>query len=248
MATILKIFFIGYQTTGLGTRSALNNMLAEFTAKGIAPVADLIYNQRDGGDGVVNPPVKSYITNFYTVAKEPFPSDRFRCILPLGGTSGNGAGDYYFKFSSKTGANRFNNYQFKLYMQTNTTGYQGLPYLNEVEPNGGIDCWQGNNNILLGKYMFVTVETGGGCNTDEFRLQLNPGDFNPTGDTIFIYLRNTGGYSDHRIYGIYSSSRATDIINDLLYQTYTNFNNMPSDRGQMNYDFFKPKCKSIFYL
>jgi alpha-amylase len=31
-----------------------------------------------------------------------------------------------------------------------------------------------------------------------------------------------------------------DIVNDLLYQTYTNFNAVASGRGQMNYDFFKP--------
>lgn len=239
-----KDLFIGNQTTGLGTRSALNGMLSEFTSQGIAPVADMVYNHRDGGNAEVNPAVKSYITNFYTAAKEPFPSDRFRCILPLGGASGNGAGDYYFKFSSKTGHNRFNNFTYKIYMQTNTVGYQGLPDLNEAEPNGGGDCGQGNNNILLGKNMFVTVESGGGCNTDEFRLQLNPGDFNPAGDTIFIYMNNTGGYSDHRIYGIYSSSRATDIVNDLLYQTYTDYNSVASGRGQMNYDFFKPNDAS----
>jgi len=154
-----KDLFIGNQTTGLGTRADLNNMLAEFTSRGIAPVADLIYNHRDGGSPEINPAVKSYITGFYTAAKEPFPSDRFRCILPLGGTSGNGAGDYYFKISSKTGDNRFNNYGYKLYMQTNTVGYQGLPDLNEAEPNGGGDCGQGKNNIFPGKNMFGTVET-----------------------------------------------------------------------------------------
>ncbi|MBS1752423.1 MAG: T9SS type A sorting domain-containing protein [Bacteroidetes bacterium] len=235
-----KDLFIGNQTTGLGTRTALDNMLAEFTAQGIAPVADMVFNHRDGGAAEVNPAVKAYITNYYNASKEPFPSDRFRCILPLGGTSGNGAGDYYFKFSSKTGDSRFNNYTYKLYMQTNTVGYQGPPDLNEVEPNGGGDCGQGNNDIFLGKNMFVTLETGGGCNTDEFHLHLNTGDFNPSGDTIFIYMNNTGGYSDHRIYGIYSSSRGTDIVNDMQYQTYTNFNSMASGRGFMNYDFFKP--------
>lgn len=235
-----KDLFIGNQTTGLGTRTALNSMLAEFTAQGIAPVADLIYNHRDGGSAENNPAVKAYITNYYTAAKEPFPSDRFRCILPLGGASGNGAGDYYFKFASKTGDNRFNNYGYKIYMQTNTVGYQGLPDLNESEPNGGGDCGQPNNNIFLGKNLFATVETTAGCNTDEFHLQLNPGDFNPAGDTLYIYMNNTGGYSDHRIYGIYSSSRGTDIVNDLQYQTYTNFGSMASGRGQMNYDFFKP--------
>lgn len=137
-----KDLFIGDQTTGLGTRPSLNAMLAEFTAQGIAPVADVIFNHRDGGSAENNPAVKSYITNYYTAAKEPFPSDRYRCILPLGGSSGNGAGDYYFKLSSKSGDARFNAYQYKLYLQTNRVGYAGLPATTETEPNGGGDCGQ----------------------------------------------------------------------------------------------------------
>jgi len=235
-----KDLFIGNQTTGLGTRTALDNMLAAFTAQGIAPVADMVYNHRDGGSAEVNPAVKDYVTNFYNASKEPFPSDRFRCILPLGGASGNGAGDYYFKISSKTGDGRFNGYTYKLYMETKTKGYQGLPDLNEAEPNGGGDCGQGNNNILIGKNLFATVETGGGCGTDEFHLLLSSGDFNAASDTLYIYLSNTGNYSDHRIYGIYSAPRGTDIAGDLRYQTYTDFTAMPSGRGQMNFEFFKP--------
>lgn len=235
-----KDLFIGNQTTGLGTRPALNAMLAEFSSQGIAPVADVIFNHRDGGAAEANPAVKSYITNFYTAAKEPFPSDRYRCALPLGGSSGNGAGDYYFKISSKTGDNRFNNYGYKVYMQTNTVGFLGLPALTEAEPNGGGDCGQPNNNLQLGRDLNAVVETTTGCNTDEFHLLINPGDFNPAGDTLFIYLTNTGGYSDHRIYGIWSSSRGADIVNDVIYQTYTDYSNMPSGRGQMNFEFFKP--------
>lgn len=239
-----KDLFIGNQTTGLGTRAALNSMLAEFSTQNIAPVPDLTYNHRDGGKPEINPPVKDYITNYYTATKSPFPSDRFRCILPLGGASGNGAGDYYFKIASKTGDIRFNNYGYRFYMQTNTIGNQALPDLMEVEPNGGGDCGQPNNAITLGRNLTAIVETTGGCNTDEFHLLLNPGDFNPAGDTLFIYLVNNGvpvaGYSDHRIYGIYSAPRGTDIINDLGYQTYTDFSGLPSGRGQMNFDYFKP--------
>src|SRR5690606_16376833 len=114
-----KDLFIGDQTQGLGTRSALDGMLAEFSAQDSQPVADLIYNHRDGGNAENNPAVRDYITNYYTAAKQPFPSDRFRCILPLGGSSGNGAGDYYFKISSRSGDERFNNYGYRVYMQTN---------------------------------------------------------------------------------------------------------------------------------
>jgi len=235
-----KDLFIGNQTTGLGTRPALNSMLSEFTNQGIVPVADVIYNHRDGGAPEVNTPVKNYITNFYTAAKEPFPSDRFRCALPLGGSSGNGAGDYYFKISSKTGDNRFNGYGYRVFMQTNTVGFQGLPALTESEPNGGGDCGQPNNTAQLGRDMNAFVETTSGCNTDEFRLTLTAGDFNAAGDTLFIYLNNTGGYSDHRIYGVYSAPRGQDIVSDILYQTYTNYSGMPSGRGQMSFEFFKP--------
>ncbi|MFC4262109.1 alpha-amylase domain-containing protein [Ferruginibacter yonginensis] len=235
-----KDLFIGNQTTGLGTRAALNNMLSTMSAQGIAPVADLIYNHRDGGAAEINPVVKAYITNFYTAAKEPYPSDRFFCALPVGGTTGNGAGDYFFKLSSKTGDNRFNGKGYKLYMQTSLVGFGGLPAQNEAEPNGGGDCGQGNNTITLGRDMLGTIETTTGCNTDEFKLTLANGQFNPAGDTIFIYMNNTNGYADHRFYGIYSTARATDIVNELLYMTYTNYNNMASGRGQMNYEFFKP--------
>lgn len=235
-----KDLFIGDQTTGLGTRPALNNMLAAFTTQGIAPVADVIFNHRDGGQAENNPSVKDYITNYYIAAKQPFPSDRFRCALPLGGTTGNGAGDYYFKISSKTGDGRFNNYGYKVYLETKTKGWQNLPDVNEAEPNGGGDCSQPNNDIELGRNLFATLETTSGCGTDEFHLNLKSADFNPAGDTLFVYLTNTGGYSDHRIYGIWSSARSTDIVNDLQYQTYTNFSGLPSGRGQMNYEFFKP--------
>ncbi|MCX6319984.1 MAG: alpha-amylase family glycosyl hydrolase [Bacteroidetes bacterium] len=235
-----KDLFIGNQTTGLGTRAALNAMLSQFTSQGIVPVADVIYNHRDGGAPEVNSAVKNYITNFYTASKEPFPSDRFRCALPVGGSTGNGAGDYYIKISSKTGNSRFSNYGYKLLAKTNRVGESALAPLNETEPNGGGDCSQANNVLPLGRNMLAVVETSAGCNTDEFKLTLAANSYFAAGDTVFIYLTNTGGYSDHRIYGIWSSSRNTDISSELLYQTYTNFNNLPSGRGQMNFESFKP--------
>lgn len=235
--------FIGNQTTGLGTRPALNAMLTEFTNQGLAPVADVIFNHRDGGKAENNPAVKDYITNYYTAAKEPFPSDRFRCILLLGGSSGNGAGDYYFKISSKTQDPRFNNYGYKVYIETKTRGFQNLAALNESEPNGGGDCGEGNNTIQLGRDVLANVD-GSGCKTDEFHISLTASDFNAAGDTLFIYLTNTGAYSDHRIYGIWSSSVGADIVSQVQYQTYTDFSSVQSGRGQMNYDFFKPNSSN----
>ncbi|MFZ1530005.1 MAG: alpha-amylase family glycosyl hydrolase [Ferruginibacter sp.] len=233
--------FIGNQTTGLGTRPALNAMMSEFAAQGIDPVGDIVLNHRNGGDAEINPAVKAYITTHYNAAKQPFPSDRFNCVLPLGGSSGNGAGDYYFKISSKTGDARFNGYQYWVYMVTGVRQFSGQPAQNEAEPNGGGDCAQPNNTVSFGRFMYANLENSGGCGTDEFKLTIANGDFDPAGDSVFIYLNNTsGGYSDHRIYGIWSSARSADIVNDLLYQTYTNFTNMPSGRGQMNFEFFKP--------
>jgi len=240
-----KDLFIGNQTSGLGSRAALDAMLAEFTAQGIAPVADMVYNHRDGGAPEVNPAVKEYITN-YTSNKNPFPSDRFRCILPLGGSSGNGAGNYYFKISSVSGDDKFKNFRYKLYMETKTRGWQGLSDVNEVEPNGGGDCGQGNNSIQLGRNVWAQVDDPAGCRTDEFHLNLSASDFNPAGDTLYIYLANEGNYSDHRIYGIWSGPRGRDVANEILYQTYTDYSNMPSGRGQMNYEFFKPNSANQY--
>jgi hypothetical protein len=234
-----KDLFIGNQTSGLGTRAALNSMLATFASNNIEAVGDMIYNHRDGGEPEDNPAVKAYITQHYTAAKAPFPSDRYQCVLPLGGSSGNGAGDYYFKISSKSGDLRFQNYGYNVYMYTNAVGWQSLADQQETEPNGGSDCGQSNNNIQLGRNMLAGLEITG-CAVDEFKLTISNGDFNPAGDAIFIKLNNTGGYSDHRIYSIWSSTRNADIVQELYYQTYTNFNYMPSGRGQMNYDFFKP--------
>jgi alpha-amylase len=231
--------FIGNTTTGLGTRAALNNMLGEFTAQGIRPVADVVFNHRDGGKPEANPPVQQYITNLYTAAKEPYPSDRFRCILPLGGNSGNGAGDYYFKISSKSQNARFFNYGYKVYMNTNKVGYQNLSDQTEMEPNGGGDCGQPDNNIQLGRNMVAYIDSTG-CTADEFHLSIAAGDFNASGDTLYIYLTNTNGYADQRIYGIWCGSCNSDVVGKLIYQTYTDFSGLPSGRGQMNYNFFKP--------
>ena len=240
-----KDLFIGNTTTGLGTRPALNAMLAEFTAQGIEPVADVIFNHRDGGRPETNPPVTNYITSIYTDNKEPFPSDRVRYILPVGGNTGRGAGDYYFKISSKTGSSRFNGYTYKVYLQTNARGFQNLPAGSESEPNGGSDCGQPNNDIQLGRDYNATVETTSGCNTDEFHLNLTAADFNAAGDTIFIFLNNTGGYSDHRIYGIYYTGTSSDVVSAMQYQTYTDFTSLPSGRGAMNYEFFKPNSSNV---
>ena len=127
----------GQERTGLGTRAEVDALIASLNANGIAPVADVVYNHRDGGAAEDNPAVKAYIeTHFNGNGKQPFPSDRYRNRLPLGGTYG--AGDYYIKLSSKTqsyGAN-----QYKFYASVASMNQPFVGSINESEPNGGGDC------------------------------------------------------------------------------------------------------------
>lgn len=229
----------GGGATGVGTRAQVDAMVSAFSAAGINTVADMVYNHRDGGKAEKNDPVKSYITNYYSAVKEPFPSDRVRMVIPLGGSSGNGAGNYYIKVSSKTNNSRFSGKNYKFYCWTNKTGWQGLPDENENEPNGGGDCGQSSRDVSLGINYLCALEIGTSCNTDEFHLNLAASDFNST-DTLFIDLNNTNGYADQRIYGVWSSSLGQDIVSQVEYQTYTDFSGLPSGQGAMNYDNFKP--------
>jgi alpha-amylase len=234
-------------TTHFGSRAQLDNLISSLNTAGINTVADVVYNHRDGGKPENNSAVEDYIEQYMDNTKNAYPSDRFRCILPIGGTTGHGAGDYYFKISSKTGDSKYYDKPYKVYMETNTVGWQGLNDTTEVEPNGGGDCGEGNNTIALGRNWMANVD-GLGCKVDEFHLYISASDFDSSGDTIFIYLTNLNGdYSDHRIYGIWSGAEGTDIVNDLRYQTWTDFNNMPSGRGDMDFEFFKPNSVNKSY-
>jgi len=111
----------GLGATQFGTRTDVNELISTFNSAGLNAVADVIYNHRDGGTIEDNPTVKRYITQEMASDKNPYPSDRFRCILPV---SGNDAtGDYYFKISSKTQDNRFHGIKYKVYMQTTKIGW-----------------------------------------------------------------------------------------------------------------------------
>jgi len=229
---------------GYGSRSDLDSMVNILEDNGIKLVADMIYNHRDGGRAENNPGLENYIDNYNwnkaNSGDNPFPYDRMRCILPLGGSSGNGAGHYYFKTSSASQHARFHNYEYRVYTQTSTVGWQNLPDLVEAEPNGGGVCGQAYNDITLGRNLNAWIDASG-CTVDEFHLELTGSDFNPAGDTLFIYFdRRNSSYSDMRFYGIWSGPRSMDIINDLVYQTYTDFTNLPSGQGAMNWANFKP--------
>ncbi len=252
-----KDLFIGNETSGLGTRVALDNMVDALSAAGIDPVADVIYNHRDGGAPENNASVEGWIENFnstkYSNGDQPFPSDRFRNILPIGTGTSNGAGEYYIKISSPSNHPDFHGDGYKLYIQTSKVGFQGQPEDMESEPNGGGDCGQGFDDVQLGVDLLANVD-GSGCTVDEFRLTLSAADFNAS-DTIQIYLTNTsGGYSDHRIYGIWSTSANADVVGDLRYQTYTDFTDCASGRGGMTGANFRPNgnptclCGDLDYM
>ena len=238
----------GQGPTRFGTRTNVNSIILALNSAGIKPVADLVYNHRDGGKPEVNAPVKNYITTYYNAAKEPFPSDRFRCILPIGAATNNGAGDYYIKISSKTNDARFNAKNYTFYAQTNRVGWQNLPNGSEAEPNGGGDCGQSSCTASLGRNFTAQVETGTACGTDEYKITLGVNDFFAAGDTLFIFMANGASglsdYSDHRIYGLYSTARNADIVGEVKYQTYTDFTAMPSGQGAMNFENFKPNTSN----
>lgn len=234
----------GGGATGFGTREQLDDIIDLFGNVGIEAIADVVYNHRDGGSPEDNGAVEGWIENYNSTkvnnGDAPFPSDRYRCVLPLGGASGNGAGDYYFKIRSASQHSNYYNKPYKVYMHTNTVGFQNQAALTESEPNGGGDCGQGFNDLTLGVDMTATTD-GSGCLTDEFKLTLSASDFDANGDVLYIYLTNSNGnYSDHYIYGIYADAQAQDVQNDLVYQTYTDFTNLPSGRGGMDYNYFRP--------
>ncbi|TXB62128.1 T9SS type A sorting domain-containing protein [Phaeodactylibacter luteus] len=235
--------------TGLGTGAEVEAWISALQANNIFPVADVVYNHRDGGDWETNPAVRDYVLNYPNGggcsggSGTPYPvNGKMRYALPLGGSSGNGAGDYYIKFSSASGNGGFNGRQYKLFFRTKNTGFNPVP-INEAEPNGGGDCGQPSNQVFLGQDVFAVQEVGGGCNTDEFYLALGAGDFDPSGDLLEIYIEQVGGGGtgiDQRIYGLYSVPRSADIMGDLQVQTRTDFTSLPSGQGAMNFRNFKP--------
>lgn len=232
-----------------GSAATYDTLLTHFNAVELNVVADVIYNHRDGGAWEDNVSVEGWIENMNLTkilnGDQPFPSDRFRCYLPLGGASGNGAGTYYFKIHSASGAAGFYNKPYTVIMWTNTVDADyGAAATDELEPNGGGDCGEANNSILLGKRKNATIDNGG-CGTDEFALSINTSDFDAAGDTLWIRMYNTGGaglgdMTDHFIYGLWSGAAAEDIQEQIHYQTATDFTNMPSGNGAMNNWNFKP--------
>lgn len=236
----------GLGRTGFGTRAEVDALIANLNANGMEAVADVVYNHRDGGDPEDNPAVKDYMEiHFNGGGKQPFPSDRYRLRLPLGGTYG--AGEYYIKVSSKTQSYGPNQYKFYPTVESRNNPFLGT--VNENEPNGGGDCGQPFNDVILDQDMVATLYDFSGCYTDEFRLTLTAADFDAAGDNLLIFMNNiltaTEGYSDHRVYDIFyapaSGAPGFNVdLNDLQFQTFTDFTNLPSGQGGKNFENFRP--------
>ncbi len=240
--------------TRMGTRAQLDNLLSALNSNGMEAVADVVYNHRDGGDWEDNPAVEAYMFNYPNVGHAcnggitPYPiNGKVRWRLPLGGTTGNTEGLYYIKFSSASAGPGFYGRGYNIYFQTSQVGWQNQADQSEVEPNGGFDCGTPNDQtqITLGINMLATVDNlnNGECGVDEFLVNLQTGDFDPSGDFLEIYVTQTGGDGtgiDIRPYDIYAAPRGANILNELALQTRTDFTNMPSGQGPMTYQNFKP--------
>ncbi len=230
-----------------GARTHLNALMAKLDSKNIQVVADLVYNHRDGGRPEPNPAVEGWVENYdankVNAGDLPFPTDRYRYILPIGGTTGRGAGDYYFKIKSASAHSNFHGKAYGMYINSNRVTNTGGT-LAESEPNGGGDCGEAFNTIPLGRFLTANVDNGG-CGVDEFKLTLTSNDFHASGDFLYITINNQnvggfGDYSDHYIYGLWDGTQMLDIQSDLIFQTYTDFTQVASGRGGMNWENFKP--------
>jgi glycosidase len=253
-----------YRSTRWGNRTHLSTIKQTADALDMKLVGDLVYNHRDGGKPEDNAAVKGWVTN-YTYAKvqagdSPYPSDRMRSFIAIGGTTAHGAGDYYIKIKSNS---NHPNFAGKLYLfsaSTNKTPIDGNGVTQESEftgGNGGGDCGQVNQPVVLGRRILATIDNPAGCNIDEFKVTIAPNQFNAAGDTLWFNLGNVssaggtfgganlGDMSDHIVYGIWhvrTGDPAGHAIaaGDLTYQTNTEFTAMASGRGAMNHLSFRP--------
>lgn len=231
--------------TGFGTGSQVMSLIVALNGAGIQPVADVVYNHRDGGAYEDNPAARNYHQNYPNGCSTatPYPvNGKARYRLPVSGTCPGGVCNYYFKFSSASGNPGFHNRPYKLYFQTSVVGFQNLPAINEVEPNGGGQCGQANQLLSLGVDLHATID-GTGCTIDEFQINLADGQFNPAGDFLELYIEEIGGGGtgiDIRPWELYTNVQGGNIISQLAMQTRTDFSGLPSTQGAMNYLNFKP--------
>jgi len=236
--------------TRFGTKKDVYKLTAAMQQLHIQPVADMVYNQRSGGYWENNPVVGNYITSF-TQAKldsgyQPYPNDRFRCYILLGGNSGNDTGTLYLKFRSASLSSNYYNFPYTVQMWSHKmpAALDSTWDSWEYEPNNGGECADSDNyyNFTYNKYAHVDP---GGCGIDEFRLHLDTSMYDVNGDTLFITMTNdavTGlnNFSDHYLYDVWSGPLNASIKNQVVYQTATDFTHVASGKGYMNWRNFKP--------
>ena len=241
----------GQGATRFGTRRDVDNLMTALHQNHIQPVADMVYNQRAGGKWENNPAVQGWITNMnankISNGDQPYPSDRFRCYIVLGGNSGNGPGTYYFKFRSASLSSNFYGFPYTVQMFTTKTpiATDTLGDSYEFEPNNGGECGDSDNYYYLGNRKFANIDGAGSCGIDEFRLTLDTSLYNASGDTLYITMGNThatglGNFSDQYMYDIYSGPLNASIKSQVVYQTMTDYTHEASGRGAMNWSNFKP--------
>ncbi|MFD2935684.1 alpha-amylase family protein [Spirosoma flavum] len=263
-----KDLYIGTSNTvtSLGTKQAILDMVATFNRAGMQVVGDMVYNHRDGGLPETNDPVMDYIMNHagntsnQNCYQYSMPSDRYRMILPVGGSSGNGTGHYYINISSRTGT--YAGSQYMLYVTTNKIGGSRWSPVNSATvaaPEQGSAY-----AIKLGTNYTVMIDKNG--DSDEFKISLTEADFKST-DTLFIQMININpndiaSYSNHRPWkiqydplGSVGNGSKRDLANHsamfasaggfnpnykLRAQTFTNFCGLPGGEPCMNGSNFRP--------
>ncbi len=236
----------GQGVTHFGARNDVDQMIAAFESAGINAVADVILNHRHGGELEPNPAVKDYIENFYYTGSggtQPYPANMVVYALPIGGSTGRAAGDYYIKVKSKTGNSYFYNINYQITTWTDRVSSNGMSGGTEGEPNGGGECGEPSKTITLG-YSYTGSTDNSGCGIDEFKLNISSSGYNSAGDYLYIHLPNTWEgenqhFSDQTVYEIYYNGN--EVAEDyLLCMTWTDFTAMPSGQGAMNFKNFKP--------
>jgi hypothetical protein len=251
--------FVGPSQTSLGYLDQIKSMVSSFTAAGITPMADLVYNHRDAGAAENNPAVKDYITKFASGSgqygfKRPFPSDRYRMVLPIGGGAAEGAGIYYIKMRSR--GNIFNGAKYAFHATTSKIGGSRWSPVVTPDVNLTASADQFQYTAQLGRNYLNAINSNG--DEDEFKVTVTANDFNAAGDFLIIQAINYDSeYSDHLPIDIWyqpaNGSNSYNVANyldpfssnyKLVFQTYTNFNSMPSGRGALDWNGFRPHFTS----
>ena len=260
-----KDLFIGQNSTqtALGTKQQIKDMITVFGQNNLKTVGDMVYNHRDGGKPEANNAVKEYML-FYagsntgncpgTSFKSPFPSDRVRMVIPIGGTTGLGNGTYYVSIGSRSGG--YVGKKFMFHATTTKAGSgQAWDYIENCLPKNTATIVA--SDIAASGAEYATNLKQGYWNTmdfandiDEFKITLNASNYNAAGDTLVIQAINPcGDYADQRISKIYYTGQSTDIANTanwnsasykVQFQTYTDFSGLPSGRGGSNWKSFRP--------